>query len=182
MRPASFVAPPVPTDGVVYGEAMLWAGDLVATEKPTRLSTVLGSCVAVCLYDARQRFGGMNHFLVPRGNATSHHGDWATERLVQRMQQLGSRTTDLQAKLFGGGSPLRLENDALAVGAENVNVAREVIGRFRIPILVERVGHPAGIRLFFENWTGTVWLRAHQDASAARLQSAGTSRAPARAM
>ena len=163
MRAGSFVAPPATADGVVFSEAMLWAGDLVVDTRPTRISTVLGSCVSVCLYDSRLHFGGMNHFLVPRGNINAHQGDWATERLVQRMQQLGSRVDDIQAKLFGGGSPLRLENDTLAVGTENVTVARQVLRESGIPVVVERVGHTAGIRLFFENWTGVVWLRAHDE-------------------
>lgn len=174
MKPGSFVAPPPPADGTAFSEATLWSGDMLVAQQPVRISTVLGSCVSVCLFDRRQHFGGMNHFLVPRGNATALHGDWATARLVERMRQLGSRPDDLQAKVFGGGSPLRLENDILAVGAENVQVARTVLEDLGIPIVAQRVGHGAGVRLFFENWTGVVWLRAHAE------QPAGANRRTAR--
>ena len=31
------------------------------------ISTVLGSCVATCLWDPVLRIGGMNHFMLPGG-------------------------------------------------------------------------------------------------------------------
>lgn len=172
MRAGRFIAPPLSSDAPAFREAMLWAGDLVVAAAPLRLSTVLGSCVSVCLYDRQRRFGGMNHFLVPRGNATAHHGDWATSRLIDRMRQLGSALEDVEGKVFGGGSPLRLEHDTLAVGAENVQMARHILGRFGIPIVAERVGHAAGVRLFFENWSGVVWLRAHAEDAPATATAA----------
>ncbi len=172
MRAGAFIAPPLAEGAPAFAEAMLWAGDLVVAATPLRLSTVLGSCVSVCLYDRQRRFGGMNHFLVPRGNLTAHHGDWATARLVERMRQLGSTVESLESKIFGGGSPLRLENETLAVGAENVSMARHVLGRFGIPIVAERVGHGAGVRLFFENWSGVVWLRAHAESTTAPARAA----------
>lgn len=171
MSAGNFIAPPVasadPESGapVVYDEAALWAGDIVVSKSPIRMSTVLGSCVSVCLYDPKQRYGGMNHYLVPRGGRTAVHGDWATAHLIERMQALGSSLRDLQAKVFGGGSPLQLQHDALAVGAENVVVARQVLGAHGVPLIAERVGGGAGMRLFYENWTGVVWLRSHAKGS-----------------
>ena len=166
MSVVSFVAPPVSQDEggngeVVFSEAMLWAGDLVASAEPMRLSTVLGSCVSVCLFDPVRRCGGMNHYLVPRGGTKPIHGDWATEELIAQLGRLGCPPQGLRGKVFGGGSPLRLVNEAFAIGAENAAVAREVLGAHGIPIVAERVGHGAGVRLFFENWTGVVWLQAH---------------------
>lgn len=162
MNARSCIAPPAPSAQLVFSEAILWAGDLVVSRSPVRMSTVLGSCVSVCLFDAQRQFGGMNHYLVPRGGDTAIHGEWATARLIERMKQLGSQTDDLQGKLFGGGSPLKLVNEAYGVGEENVKVARQVLAKFDIPVVAERVGHGAGIRLFFENWTGVVWLRPHE--------------------
>jgi chemotaxis protein CheD len=161
MTAGCFVAPPASSDSVPYSEAILWAGDLVAETAPVRMTTVLGSCVSVCLFDAQRQFGGMNHFLVPYGGSTAIHGEWATTRLVERMRELGSTIGALQGKVFGGGCPLRLVDDTLAVGAKNVATARQVLGSFGIPITAERVGHAMGLRLFFENWTGVVWVRSN---------------------
>jgi chemotaxis protein CheD len=161
MRPGAFIAPPTSSDDVVYTEAILWAGDLVVDTAPIRMTTVLGSCVSVCLYDPHRQFGGMNHYLVPRGGATPIHGEWSTTRLIERMRELGSTPSAVQGKIFGGGSPLQLVNETYAVGTENVAVARRVLASFGIPILAERVSHSQGLRLFFENWTGVVWVRPH---------------------
>jgi chemotaxis protein CheD len=166
---SAFIAPPVSPNHapgeseVEFSEAMLWAGDLVVESSPVRMSTVLGSCVSVCLFDPARRFGGMNHYLVPRGGSTAIHGEWSTTQLIERMRRLGSAVGTLQSKIFGGGCPLKLVNENYAIGAENVIVARRVLAAHGIPVVAERVGHGAGVRLFFENWTGVVWLRAHAE-------------------
>jgi len=151
MSCGSFIAPPVSAHvdpgapEVEFSEAMLWAGDLVVEPSPVRMSTVLGSCVSVCLFDPVRRFGGMNHYLVPRGGTTAIHGDWSTAQLIERMRQLGS------------------VNETYAVGEANVTIARSVLAAHGIPVVAERVGHGAGVRLFFENWTGVVWLKTHAE-------------------
>jgi len=182
MSSLSFIAPPAPAEPVVFGEAILWAGDLVADAGPVRMSTVLGSCVSVCLYDPVRHCGGMNHYLVPRGGTALIHGDFATTRLIERLQQFGCKVRSLQAKVFGGGTPLRLANESFAVGIGNVAVAREVLGAHGISIVAERVGHGAGVRLFFENWTGIVWLRAHESKEQPPAAPAPTMRPRPRAL
>jgi chemotaxis protein CheD len=159
MKTCSFIAPPASEVPVDFGEATLWAGDIVVDTAPVRMTTLLGSCVSVCLFDSVRQFGGMNHFLVPRGGDTAIHGRWATAHLVQRMRALGCTNGGLHAKVFGGGSPLQLENEEFAVGIANVAIAREVLAELGVPIIAERVRHNGGLRLFFENWTGAVWVR-----------------------
>ena len=161
MRETGFIAPPPPPQEVLFSEAILWAGDIVAEPTPVRMSTVLGSCVSVCLFDSGRQIGGMNHYLVPRGGTAAIHGDWATEELIERMRAMGSRPQALLGKVFGGGSPLRLENEQCAVGRHNVAVAREILAAHGIPVVAERVEHNGGLRLYFESWTGTVWVRVH---------------------
>ena len=39
----------------------------VSRHADAMLSTVLGSCISVCLTDGDARIGGMNHFLLPQG-------------------------------------------------------------------------------------------------------------------
>ncbi len=161
MRDTEFVAPSPAAADVVFGEAVLWAGDIVAEPGRIRMSTVLGSCVSVCLFDASLGIGGMNHYLVPRGGKSAIHGDWATAELIRQMCALGSAPRQMKAKIFGGGSPLRLANEEFAVGRGNVEVAREILAAERIAIVAEKVEHSGGLRLFFESWTGTVWLKLH---------------------
>ena len=153
------LTPPPVADEV--GEETLWAGDILVSDKRIRMTTVLGSCVSVCLFDSLRCFGGMNHFLLPSPGEGGRHGEWSIRELYQRMLALGSRPRNLQAKVFGGGSPLALANDIAAVGSENARVAFDTLKSLRVAITGESVGGNAGMRLYFENWSGLVLVRPH---------------------
>ena len=91
-------------------------GDHRATTDATVLSTLLGSCVAACLYDPSARVSGMNHFLLANRryarsmplNVTEagRYGIHAMELLINDMMKLGAQRARLQAKVFGGGAIL----------------------------------------------------------------------------
>ncbi len=151
--------PPV---AATIGEETIWAGDIFVSEKQVRITTVLGSCVAVCFFDSLRCFGGMNHYLLPSPGTNGRHGEWSIRELYQRMIALGSRPRNLQAKVFGGGSPLALANDIAAVGAANARVAFDTLNSLRVGITGESVGGNAGMRLYFENWSGLALVRQHQ--------------------
>jgi chemotaxis receptor (MCP) glutamine deamidase CheD len=114
------VTPPV-VDVVALAplEVFLSPGTLHCAAASSRVTTILGSCVAVCLWDSRQRLGGMNHFVLPRrrgDNAPSQRfGDVAIVTLVEQMLWLGCRIASLRAKLFGGAAVL-----PFAVGGDPV--------------------------------------------------------------
>ncbi len=142
-------------------EHLLWAGDVVVSTTPARLITILGSCIAVCLYDEVFQFGGMNHFLLPEGDSHLRQGPHATETLIRRMLHQGSRPNHLVAKIFGGSSPLSLPHEQFSVGLRNAQTARSVLETHGIPIAAERIGLPCGMRVVFETWSGIVWVRPH---------------------
>ena len=151
--------PPVAAE---ISEETIWAGDIFVSDKKIRITTVLGSCVAVCLFDSLRCFGGMNHYLLPSPGSNGRHGEWSIRELYQRMLNLGSRPRNLQAKVFGGGSPLALANDASAVGPENARVAFATLSDLRVVVVGESVGSNSGMRLYFENWSGLVLVRPHK--------------------
>src|SRR5258707_12065678 len=86
--------------------AFLQPGHLAAFAQPAALTTILGSCLSVCLWDARRGQGGMNHFLLPdwagQSESSARYGDVAVGALVGQPALLGAPTADPQAKLFGG--------------------------------------------------------------------------------
>ncbi|HON11080.1 MAG TPA: chemotaxis protein CheD, partial [Chitinispirillaceae bacterium] len=59
----------------------LHPGYIYISRQQETIQTVLGSCVAVCLWDQSQKCGGMNHFLYPvtreATNATPRFGNVA---------------------------------------------------------------------------------------------------------
>jgi chemotaxis protein CheD len=143
----------------VIAEVSIWSGQFAVAEVPTRLNTVLGSCIAVCLFDRHRRIGGMNHYLIPTGGSDGRHGDWSTPELIKNLLASGSRSAHLEAKIFGGANPLVLANKDTAVGPANEAMARRILEQHRIPIIAAHTGANVGMRIIFESWTGTVWVR-----------------------
>jgi chemotaxis protein CheD len=140
----------------------LHAGQLFASTQACTLSTVLGSCVSVCLIDPVRRSGGANHYLLPMhvvgGHASARFGNVAIEQLVDKMLLLGSRKRDLVAKVFGGASTIgRPETESL--GWQNVEVARRVLAAQGIAVVAEDVGGARGRKLLFRTDEGHAWVR-----------------------
>ncbi len=134
------------------------------------ISTILGSCVAVCLWDKQQRVGGMNHFLLPRcGSAapSPRYGDVAFSQLLALMQQLGCQTANLRAKVFGGAAVLPFGSNCDTVGTQNVSVALEVLRMCGIPVIARRTGGQRGLFLRFHTMVGRVMVRELAAASGA---------------
>ena len=89
-------------------EYYLKPGFLYLTREETVIYTVLGSCVAVCLWDRQNRIGAMNHFLYPRtadpAQATTRYGNVAVLTLIRLMLADGGGRKSLEGQIFGGGA------------------------------------------------------------------------------
>jgi chemotaxis protein CheD len=101
----------------------------ISNDPGEQISTVLGSCVAACLWDPQAAVGGMNHFLLPFGTggaATSNlrYGIHSMETLINELLTRGASRRTLQAKLFGGASMSAKLGD---IGSENARFAREYL-------------------------------------------------------
>jgi len=132
----------------------LQPGYILTTPDPTVITTVVGSCVAVCLFDRRHKTGGMNHFLYPkpgrRERTTPCFGSVALIALIRMMMAQGSRLQDMEAQIFGGG---RRPHDLADMGGRNVRLARNLLRKKGIPVVSEDVGGCLGRRVVFHTAT-----------------------------
>lgn len=114
------------------------------------LSTVLGSCIAACLWDPEAGVGGMNHFLLPDGpgeDATSlRYGLHAMELLINGLLRAGAERHALRAKLFGGAHLLPHLPD---IGGRNYRFACNFLQREGISLIGGSVGGSRGRRIRF---------------------------------
>ncbi|MBL8510298.1 MAG: chemoreceptor glutamine deamidase CheD [Betaproteobacteria bacterium] len=114
--------------------AKLQPGEYFVTDKQMVLVTVLGSCVAACLYDTRLNIGGMNHFMLPRRDhdpnslvsAATRYGAHAMEILINQLLKMGAKRATLEAKIFGGANILRGFNGGSA-GETNAHFITEYL-------------------------------------------------------
>lgn len=139
-------------------------GYVYLSKMPVTVRTVVGSCVVVCLWDRRLRYGGMNHFLHPRARtaakATPQYGNAATLALVRIMLEAGCRRGDLMAQVMGGAFPEG--GIGPNIGAQNVAAAREVLSAKGIRIVSEDIGGAMGRKIIFDTGTGqSVVIKVH---------------------
>jgi chemotaxis protein CheD len=133
-------------------------GDYAVSDvEGTIMSTVLGSCVAACIYDPVAKVGGMNHFLLP-GNPdrdgsdqSRRYGVFLMEMLLNALFQKGAMRNRLQVKLFGGARVIEAKSDA---GAKNSEFAENFIRNEGLTLVSTSLGGFQGRRVEFEPTTG----------------------------
>ncbi|MCQ2249984.1 MAG: chemotaxis protein CheD [Bacteroidales bacterium] len=138
----------------------LYPSTMFASAQPAEVTTILGSCVAVCLWDRYLGIGGINHYMLPTWNgmelASPKYGNIAIERLVERMQQLGCQKKNLVAKVFGGGEVISVSTSTLHIGERNIMVADDMLDKLGIPIVGRSTGGNNGRKIIFNTHTGEV--------------------------
>lgn len=150
----------------------LLPGCVFAHSQPHEVTTVLGSCVAVCLHDPDLRLGGINHYLLALWNGEGlpipRFGNIAIHKLVEKVERAGGKRSRLKAKIFGGSSILQTQSGLLNVGERNIQVAVDLLEEMNIQIVARHVGGPQGRRIIFNTGTGEVWMKTLPSISAAR--------------
>ncbi|HKO00123.1 MAG TPA: chemotaxis protein CheD [Thermoanaerobaculia bacterium] len=144
--------------------AYLYPGQLIVTNEPSLVTTILGSCIAICLWDAQSWIAGINHYLLPRnplrGQADARYGDTATERLIADMVSRGAVISRLTAKLVGGAAVMTaFSARQKSIGEQNVEVARELLTKLGIPIVAEQAGGQRGRKLLFHTGNGCAYSK-----------------------
>ncbi len=141
----------------------LHPGQFVVTKEPVVITTILGSCVAVCLWDAKAGVAGINHFLLPKDpqprSADPRYGDSAMDALIFAMWKRGAAIDRLVAKVFGGACVLAGAGAGRSIGAQNAELARRVLERHSIAVAIDRTGGQRGRKLLFDAGDGTAWVK-----------------------
>jgi len=132
------------------------------------ISTIgLGSCVAIVLYDAAHRIGGLAHILLPSesmSRETANRAKFpasAVPLLVEKMYELGSRGA-LVAKIVGGASMFGalLPAGGINMGERNIDATRRALKAANIPIVAQDVGGDYGRSVYLDVRTGRVLVRS----------------------
>ena len=115
-------------------------GEYYVTQDDMMVMTVLGSCIAACIWDPKVRVGGMNHFMLPdgAGDTTGRYGSYAMELLINEMIKLGARREWMQAKVFGGGQVMH-SFTTMNVGERNTQFVLDYLQTERISVVSKDV-------------------------------------------
>ena len=145
---------------VQIGKYYLYPSNIFVSVEPYLITTVLGSCISVCLYDVQKKIGGINHFMLPlwngEGLASAKYGNIAMERLLSEMLRKGASMENMKAKMFGGAN---LVNLTMNVGERNSETAKRLLNNENIKLLAESIGGTQGRKIIFDTSTGSVHMR-----------------------
>jgi chemotaxis protein CheD len=145
--------------------AKLLPGEFYATRENEMITTVLGSCVSACIYDEKNKVGGMNHFMLPgdqnggSDDTPARYGIYAMESLINAILKMGCRKEHLKAKLFGGGQIIANMTD---VGKKNIHFARTFLHSEGIPLESHDLGLAFPRKVNFYPLSGRVRVKRLQ--------------------
>ena len=149
----------------------LYPSALFTNKEPHQVTTILGSCVAICLWDPVLKIGGINHYMLPywngQGLASPKYGNIAIEKLIEKMIRLGSEHKNLKAKVFGGSEIIETRISQFHIGERNINVALEMLKDQKIPIVAKSLGGKLGRKILYYTDTGVVKQKYIQKANQA---------------
>jgi len=165
------LAEPLPGDvhdAISSKSHFLHAGQIFVSSAAESIVLILGSCVAVCIWDPLKGIGGATHYLLPewdgRGVPSPRYGNVAVSALLQKLAEAGANSAQLRAKVFGGGCLFDVMREAGPkkdhLGSRNVEIALQLLAKDRIPVISTDVGSDRGQRIVFRTGTGQALVTA----------------------
>ncbi len=147
--------------------------DMNVVTKPDRLITyALGSCVGICLYDAKAGIGGMSHIMLPSSTECIQNdnklkfADTAIILLIRRMEQAGASKQRMLAKIAGGAQMFKMDgtyglnDNIMNIGKRNIAAVKKVLTEINLKIVAEDVGLNYGRTVEFDVETGIMTVRS----------------------
>jgi chemotaxis protein CheD len=152
----------VPEDQDVQRKVYLHPGQMHFGDDPTAITTILGSCVAVFLWNSTLQHGGVIHYILPGDDVSPEsslrYGSQAVRVLLGEALRRGRRG-DLIAKVFGGSCMFKTMEHGPQLGFRNIQMARDVLRSAGVRIAGEHVGGDRGRKVIFHSDNGEAWVK-----------------------
>lgn len=150
-------------------EIFLHPGEFYFGDNKKSIGTILGSCIAICIWHPRLHIGGMCHFVLPDREVplnTDQIGRYAggcIQLFLAHTQSRGTRIKDYVAKIFGGANTVAelVDDDGSSVGERNTQAAMQLLIEQNVAINVADVGETGFRRITFDLSNGDVWAKRH---------------------
>ncbi len=137
---------------------------LVSKNQNLIISTLLGSCIAVCLYDKWAQVGGMNHFMLPSPNNSNRNNDSngiyglpSLELMITELLQSGAMKSRLEAKVFGGAKVVKeLPGN---IPQANIEFTLDYLAKENIKLISTDTGGEFGRKILFDLSDFSVYVK-----------------------
>lgn len=139
----------------------------IGEEGDTLITSGLGSCIGVTLYDSRVKVGGMAHVMLPEfpdkkddGNPAKY-ADTALDMLIDKLKKAGASKRRFEAKMAGGAQMFKFSNssDKMRIGARNIKAVKGYLRKHNIPLKGSEVGENYGRTMEFDVTTGDATIK-----------------------
>jgi chemotaxis protein CheD len=145
-------------------------GELYISDVPTMVTTILGSCISVTIFNKRLKVGGICHAMLPGNSYTAEHNvleysifryvDKSILYMLNRFETIGVRRDEMEVKLLGGADVLdRINERAASIGQKNIEIALEIIRNEGLRVIISDVGGNMGRKVHFYTHTGKLLLK-----------------------
>lgn len=147
-------------------------GELIFTDKPMIVRTILGSCVAVTMFNSRRGIAAICHALLPHpGNNEAYTANYAENykyvtyvvpEMARKMRRHGIKNWEIEVKLFGAADMLSEDPEQESdrpVGKLNVEAVMDMLRKEHLHLKTSDVGGMRGRKILFYTHTGEVLLK-----------------------
>ena len=151
----------------ISSQVTLAPGEFYFGTGHTRISTLLGSCIAITMWHPKLLVGGMCHYLLPKGSGRQrlNHGSYADEAMalfLKAINKTATRPEEYEVKVFGGGNMFRTSTQktgVINVSKSNIDTADILLKENGFTIKSQDVGGAFHRKVNLELWSGDVWVK-----------------------
>jgi chemotaxis protein CheD len=141
------------------GQTAVGIGQSVVASEPTRLTTILGSCIALAMYSPHHRLGMLSHVVLPHSSGDTSHpakfADTAVPYMLATLKDRGIKPGNLIAKIAGGACMFG-DGKFMQIGDGNIQATLKALGEAGVPVAGQDVGGTLGRRVCFDLASGSV--------------------------
>jgi len=149
-----------------YAVTVLPGKHYLTSARDQVISTLLGSCVAACMFDLSAGWGGLNHFLLPcggpdgpdLGDTSTRYGNYAMEVLINGLLKRGARRDALEVKVFGGANVIETHSKN-KIGSKNADFVLSFLKSENFRVSAQHLGGDRPRRVIFNPTTGKVQMQ-----------------------
>lgn len=145
---------------------MLNPGELIVTELPHIVTTVLGSCISLTIFSSERQIGIMNHAILPAAppnyplSDLFRYVDTSFNYILNKIKSMKIPVDGLEIKLFGGANMMHeVSKYSIGVGDKNIEVVLSLIKKNGLFLKARDVGGRYGRRVIFNTTTGEVLVK-----------------------
>jgi chemotaxis protein CheD len=133
------------------------------------VTTGLGSCVGLTLYDPLTKIAAMAHIMLPSSEIAregmynpAKYADTAVPAMIDRLARLGAPAQRLEAKMAGGAQmfDFAVNSDLMRIGPRNADSCIETLRKYNIPVKAADTGGKHGRTIEFHCESGVMIVRS----------------------